>query len=210
MDFYLFIYFHLSVIYFEKINNPPSWKTVKTGWDKTCALLMMEIEKRFDIFSFLFFLSLKIFDIFFSFSTTLLLSLMGIVFPWAHLAREPIIDQPNYFPAPINITRCNRKDPPQHLVPFWFALMFLYFCIWIMGPFFNAVNSCLFSPILWVNSNRLAPVVQPLPTGVGPFGSFDGRSSCRCRSHLLTLCQTEGTWGHLEREFWSPPWNDIE
>ncbi len=29
----------------------------------------------------------------------------------AHLAREPVIDQPDYFPAPIIITGCNRSDP---------------------------------------------------------------------------------------------------
>lgn len=55
--------------------------------------------------------------LFFSFSTPLLKSdrVLGLE---AHGAREPVIDQPDYFPAPIIITGCNRLRPPQHRLIF--------------------------------------------------------------------------------------------
>lgn len=118
MDFYLFIYFHLSVIYFEKKNNPSLLENGKDGAEtKRAHSWWWKPSQRFDIFSFFLFFG-SFFDIFFFVFHPAAVSLMGIVFPWAHLAREPVIDQPDYFPAPIIITDAIGERPPQHLVPF--------------------------------------------------------------------------------------------
>ena len=92
--------------------------------------------KRFDIdlfFYFSFFL--------FSFSLRFpprCLSLIGSRFYRAHGARERVIDQPDYFPAPIIITGCNRLRPPQHrfiFCPFFYFFLFFFYLRTYMGSF---------------------------------------------------------------------------
>lgn len=76
--------------------------------------------RRFDIDLFFNIFLLPFFFFFVSFSTPLLEPdrVLDSWFYRAHGARERVIDQPDYFPAPIIITGCNRLRPPQHRLIF--------------------------------------------------------------------------------------------
>ena len=125
------------VVFFRRENGKANWKTKCWWWKPT---------ERFSwYFSFLFF---------FSFSLLLLRVWWESA---AHLAREPVIDQPDYFPAPIIITGCNRTDPLSIApsLPSLFSLLFLwggnYFSFFVSFHFLVAVNAFVFS-LFWQNS----------------------------------------------------------